>query len=679
MLVPFGRRVLPGVVLGEGAWRDDLRPVLAAVPGGPLLSDQTLDLAEWTARDYLSSVGEALAAALPWDALWAGLRVRADGATPAEVPEEARAVLEGLRRRPASLRRAGRLLLPILGSITPVAGAAGLTAHLPLRDVFDPQSGAPVPETPGAGDGEHVGGAQGASLRLDDAVEEALTGGCRALLVAGWRRLPAYVAGIHRALAAGMPAVAAFGSLEAAARFAEEAREAGLFPVSLHGEMAAARRLAAWRWLQGRSGVLVVGTRSAVFAPVADPALIIVDDDDSSGHKEERSPRYVTGSVAARRAEASGVLVVGSTTPTAASYLAVQRGELRLIPVASPRPRIGVIDLRGRGRTGEPLSRPLLQEVRRVARGGGRAVLLVDRKGYAGGLLCGECGAVERCARCGVALPYDRTRRRLQCRICGITAGAPEACSACGAPRLLPVGTGAERLASFLSRWIPAVRVFDAESAGAPQAPEALAQLRAKGGAVVATTALLPHLEGLAPGVVGFVSADRMLHRPEYRASERALALLRAVGMAARAHVLVETADPDHPAVRAAAGQGLRQFYEDELARRSALGYPPFRSLVAVTVTARSLPAADAACRRIIDGAAGLPGGDPVPVEVLGPVPRAVLPPRRRGKQAPGVQLGLMLKCADRAAARTLLWPYLTGAVPPRGVLVAADVDPHSG
>ncbi len=679
VVVPFGRRLLPGIVLGEGTRREDLRSVLALVAGGPLVPEPVLDLALWTAREYLSSAGEALAAALPWEALWAGLRVGCEGDLPNGLPGEAAAALEGLRRRPASLTRAGRLLLPATDAIAHAPGAPCLTARLasaqgpePCPTGFAPGSGpalaeAPCPEArPPVADGTPA-----PPPRLDEAVVEALAGGPRAILVAGWRRMPAYAAAIRRALGAGLPAVAAFGSLEAAARFFREAQEAGLPAVLLHGELEGSERLAAWRRLRGRRDILVVGTRSVAFAPLADPALVIVDDYDGSGHKEERSPRYLTGSVAARRVKASGVAVLGSATPTTASYHAVRRGELRLITVASPRPRIGVIDLRGRSRTAEPLSRPLLHEVRRVVRAGGRAVLIADRKGYAGGLLCGECGAVERCARCGVALPYDRAGRRLWCRICGAARGAPEACTACGAPRLLPIGAGTERLAAHLRRYINQVRVFDAGPAGTPRAAELLVRLRSAGGAVVATTALLPYLEELAPGVVGFASADRLLHRPEFRASERALALLRSVGMAARAPVLVETADPENPALRAAAGQGLRQFYEGEIARRSALGYPPFCTLVAVTVTGRSLAAADAVGRRIVGAAASRA------VEALGPVQAP--PAAHRGEPARAARLALMLKCPDRASARALLWPYLTGAGMPRGVGVSADVDPHSG
>jgi primosomal protein N' (replication factor Y) len=307
----------------------------------------------------------------------------------------------------------------------------------------------------------------------------------------------------------------------------------------------------------------------------------------------------------------------------------------------------------------------VLDAVRRTVRGRGRAILLVDRKGYAGGLQCAECGAVERCSRCGVAMAYDRQHRRLHCRLCGRERPAPDTCTRCDAPRLLPVGAGTERVTAAIRRFTAHVWRFDSDVIRPGQDPTAaLAPFRAHAGVLVATALVLPYLEGLRPNLIAVVAADRLLHRPEYRAAERALALLRMIGMASRAQVLVETAAPGHPAVAAATAPSLRPFYDDELRLREQLGYPPFRTLVALTLTAARTAALEMATARVAAAASSW-------LEVLGPISPPVSPGARR------VTHELVIKTTDRAAAQAVLVPLVTGRGMRRDVRVAVDVDPH--
>ncbi len=659
VVVPFGRRLVPGIVLGDDTWRPDLRPVLAALPGGPLVPPATVDLAERVAGEYLSSIGEALAVAVPWDALWAGIRLQPAGPRP---PGALAAALEPMSRRPASLARASRLLRPAWDALEEIARGRLLTC------VSREEPGSASPDVPapaparaaGAQVGGGPAGPRAAGPRsVESAVGDALAGGQRGLLLAGWHRTPAYLAAIHRAGAAGWSAAAIFPSVETARIFADAARMSGLEPIVLHGELDPTQRLAAWRAAISARAALVAGTRSAIFAPVSDPVLAIVDDEDNSGHKEERAPRYLTRSVAAARTATSGILIAGSTTPTVGSYADAQAGRLRLIALPSPRPRVGVIDLRRRPDPDQPISRPVMDAVRRAARRRGRALVLVDRKGYAA-LQCQECGAVERCPQCGVAMRYDRERRRLRCRFCGRSEAAPAACTRCRGMRFAPLGAGTERIAAVLRRLAANVWRLDRDTLPPGHDIAAiLGPFRERGGVLVATPLVVPWIEMLQPDLIAILGADRWLHRPEFRAAERALALFRAIGSATRTPVLVETADPTHPAIQAAQATSLRPFYAEELALREALGYPPARSLVVVTVTAKAAAAAQAV-------AADLAGRATAGVEVLGPV---ALP------GAPG-RSEIVLKAADRAAARALVYPLLTGKGLPRGAQTAVDVDP---
>lgn len=675
VVVPFGRRLMPGIVLGPGEPREGLRPALAVVQPVPLIPAAAVDLAEWVAREYLSSVGEALAVAVPWDAIWRALRLSCAGSFPGGLPDPVRAIAEALSQGPATLVRTARMLAGVPEAMTALADAHVLTAAVaqsrPARASPGPATGreqrnGATPAHP-RGEGLRQAGhrpSPGAG-RVDAAVQEAMEGGPRAIVIAGWGRTSAYLAAVRRARAAGWSCIAAFASLDAAEAFASAGASAGLEPVVLHGDLPRSSRLWAWRSLAGARGVLVVGTRSAVFAPVAGPVLVIVDDEDSSGHKEERAPRYATAGVAAERVREQGILLLGSGTPTVASYARVASGSVRLVALPSPPARIGVVDLRGRPDPGAPVSRPVLDAVRRTVRSRGRAVILADRKGYAGGLHCAECGAVERCPRCVVPMPYDRQSRRLRCRYCGHSVPARDICSRCGGTRLRPLGAGTERIAAAIRRISARVWRLDSDVLARDRDIAArLVPLREGGGVLVSTSVVLPWLDAIRPDLVAVVAADRLLHRAEFRAAERAVALLRTAGMAARARVLVETADPGHPAILALEGSNLRQFYAAELAARQTLGYPPFSVLAAVTITARSAASADAAATRLVSAASP-------PLEALGPSPVLTT---HRGRLA---ARQVVIRAADRAAIRDLLLPLLTGEGLPGDVRVSADVDPH--
>jgi primosomal protein N' (replication factor Y) len=667
VIVPFGRRLLPGVVLGEGDPRPDLRPVLALVEPSPLIPAVTVELAEWVARTYVSSVGEALSVATPWDALWHGVRLEAGGAPPGPLSGGALRILAALTRRPRSLRDAATLF----GASPELMGEVAESGLL--------RAGRPPTQAPAPAVRTGVAGAQGErppgrgyrltsdrsprAARLADAVRHAMGGGPRALVVAGWPRLSAYLAAVGAGLAAGWSCVALFATTEAAGAFAAAASTAGFRPVLLHGGLPLATRLAAWQGLAGARGTLVVGTRAAIFAPVADPVVAIVDDEDHSGHKEERAPRYLASAVAEQRTRGRGVLIIGATTPPVATYGRVQAGQFSLLPLPSPWCRLGVVDLRRRADPRAAVSQPVLDAVRRTVRGGGRALLLADRRGYAGGLHCAECGAVQRCPRCRLAMAYDRGRRQLICRVCGDAAPAPAVCSACRGTRLYPIGAGTERLAAALRRVVPRVWRFDADALGPGRHPEdILAPFRQRGGALVATTLVLPHLEALRPDLVAMVAADRWLHRPEFRAAERALALLRTLGLLTGALVLVETADPHHPVIRAAGASSLKAFYEDELQVRRTLGYPPYRALAVVEVAARSSQVADDVAARLVASAtAG--------TEVLGPM-------WMRRSPGPLVRCRFVIKATDRETIASMLVPLMVDRRMPSSARVTADVDP---
>lgn len=665
VIVPFGRRLLPGVVLGEAPPRPDARPVLAAAPDCRLFPAPVVELTMWTARAYVSSVGEALAGVTPWAELWAGAVLRWSGDANPAWPRALRRTLADAATRGVRPARLARLLSARPDLLDGLAHSGGLVLSLPAGAAAAPSSEAARPPEDARPPSEMrpPAGAQ----RVAALVAEAMAGHGPGLLVTGWDRLPAYLAAATTALAGGWSVLAAFASVATAEAAAAAAERAGLRPVRLHGDLAAGARADAWRSLAGRRASLAVGTRATVFAPVADPVLVIVDDEDASGHKEERAPRYTTLGVALARTASQGLALRGTGTPTVAAYAAVQAGTLRYVRLPSPPVRLDLVDLRHRRDRETVVSRPVVDRIRRAVAAGGRAVVVVDRKGYAGGLHCAECGGVERCPRCGVAMAYDRAGRRLLCRLCGCVRPAPDACSRCGTAALRPLGAGTERVAAVLARLVPRVLRYDRDVVASGMDEAALLEtFRRRGGVLVATTLVLPRLASLRPSVVAVLGADRWLHRPEYRSAERTLALLRLLGQASGRRVLVETADPEHPVLRAAVSGDLAGFYAHELALRRALGYPPFAVLARVALAGRSAAAVASAAQQLRAAAAA-------PVEVLGPFPgagdRATAPPEN-------ARAILIVRAPDHGAFWPLLSPLLVAEDRPRGLRITVDVDP---
>lgn len=662
VIVPFGRRLMPGIVVGPGTPRADLRPIIATVADEPMIPSRIVDLARWVASEYLSSIGEALAVATPWDALWSGLRIAAREPPGAHLAPPIREALEALRRRPAALARASRVFAQLdPEALMSIAAEEVLVAASGRRRESSPD----LTPTETRSLPEFAGTLYEAPRkRVEREISLALAGGPRTIVVAGPHRTAAYLAAIRRAAEAGLSSLAAFASVDGATAFAAAALRAGLNPGLLHADLSPRMRLASWHTMAATAGGLVVGTRGVVFAPIRDPALVIVDDEDHSGHKEERSPRYVTRAVGAERTGERGILMVGATTPTVSTYADVANRRARLIALAGPRPRLTIIDLRRRSDPSAAVSRPVLDAVRRVVRRRGRAVLITDRKGYAGALQCRECGSVERCPDCGVAMRYGRGGR-LRCRLCGRTRPAPGVCSRCGGRDMALLGAGTDRIAAATRRLTPMVWRVDRDALGPGENIAArLEPFRKRGGVLAATPVILPWIETLQADLVAVVGADRLLQRSEFRASERALAFLREIGIASGSPVMIETADPEHPALRAAVAPSLRPFYADELALRERLRYPPTVSLIALTVSARSPSLAAASAASIVEG---LKEGPAMGMEVLGPTPQAGPPPRAT----------IIVKVADRVAARARIFPLLIGAGVPRGARLTVDVEPH--
>jgi primosomal protein N' (replication factor Y) len=409
-----------------------------------------------------------------------------------------------------------------------------------------------------------------------------------------------------------------------------------------------------------------------VFAPVADLGLIVVDEEHDASYKQEADPRYDARTVAAKRAALEGAVVVyGSATPRVESWARLPRVELPA-RIGAPMPSVRVIDLRREA--GYPLSAPLLAELAGVEERGGRAILLLNRRGVSGAIHCRACGRTRRCPSCDVSLTLHADGR-LHCHHCGFSQPHPDACPECGSVELARVGAGTQRLEAELARRLPGLERIrlDADSIRAAGAlHEALARFASARAAVLVGTQMVAkghHFPGVE--VAAVVDADTGLAFPDFRAEERTFQLLTQLagrsGRDAPGRVLVQTFQPDATPVRYAARHDVSGFLERELARREELGYPPFSHLVALVVAAPEMAMAMRALTELRDALA-VPG-----VTLLGPAPLIRLRGRHRAQ--------LLAKTrSPRAFARRAAELLAASAPAMRrdGLTAVVDVDPQS-
>jgi primosomal protein N' (replication factor Y) len=523
--------------------------------------------------------------------------------------------------------------------------------------------------------------------RLSDAqaaalvrIEELLAGGGGHVLLAGATgsgKTEVYIRACEAALERGRGAIVLVPEIaltpQTLGRF--RARFGGQVAV-LHSALTAAERRDERERIVSGAAPVVVGARSAVFAPVPALGVICVDEEHDASYKQESDPRYDARTVAAKRASLeAAVAVFGSATPRPESWLRLERLELGG-RIAAPLPGVRIVDLRREA--GYPLSAPLLAELGSLAERGGKAILLLNRRGLAPAVHCRACGVTRRCHNCDVALTLHGTgssprEGSLRCHHCGAVESLGETCPDCGSAELARIGAGTQRLERELARRVPELERIrlDADAIAKPaELRSALERfIRAKRAVLVGTQMVAKghHFPGVELAAV--VDADTGLGLPDFRAEERTFQLLTQLagrsGRDAPGRVLVQTFQPDARAVAYAARHDVAGFLESELERRRALGYPPFRHLVRIVVSGPALPDALQALEEL---KAGLPGH-----ELLGPAPLLRLRNRHRAQLVGKTDAPRAL--AMRAAA---LLAAAAPAMRRAGLAAVVDVDPQS-
>jgi len=587
--VPFGKRTVTGFVyaLDQGPTVLELKPIEALLDVEPLLPPALVELAGFVAAHYLVPLDEVIRAI---------------------VPPRVRAVVQRTvkrRRQSRILRQAASVSAPRTIALEPAQEAARERIAIALArqesDVFL------LHGVTGSGKTEVY-------LAL---LEQVLAGGGQGLVL--------------------VPEIAL--TPQTVGRFA--ARFPGRLAV-LHSALTEAERAAEWWRIRRGEADIVIGPRAAVFAPLPRLRLIAIDEEESSAFKQDRIPRYHAPTVARWLAERTrSVLVLGSATPSVATYAAALAGREHLLELphraqGRPLPPVTIVDMRAEiaAQHFSPLSRELQAAIAGSLERREQSILFLNRRGLATFVLCRDCGQARECPHCSVALVYHASLGRLQCHYCGSTEPLPRRCPACGSRYIKSFGVGTERIEQEVRTLFPTARVLrlDRDVMKTPDAADIVFdQMRSGEADVLVGTQLVA--KGLdLPNVttVGVVNADTSLHFPDYRSSERTFSLLTQVaGRAGRgtaaSHVFIQTYTPDHPAIRHARYHDYRGFFREERAIRAQYRFPPYAELIVATYGHRDEARAEREAKTAAEHLSATIGllklGD---IEVLGPSPAFV-------------------------------------------------------
>ncbi len=703
VVCPLGgpRRVL-GVVVGRAA--ADPRGA-ARAPGrgrgrARRCPAELLELAGWMSRYYLAPAAACLRLVLPPGGGGA-LRRGDDGAWVLAPPPgrgAARLVAqltgagtEGLSAR----RREVATTLARAGGRMPAARlcAEARTTMATLRALAE--AGALALEQERSGPGDALVAAGGAAPRPDAA--PALTGAQAAVVAELERRMD----GEGGALL--VHGVTGSGKTEVYLRAIEAARarrrgsivlvpEIALTPQLLgrlrarlgediaiwHSALTPAQRAAEHRRVREGRADVVLGARSAIFAPVVNLGLVVVDEEHDGSYKQDSAPRYDARQVAARRARACGATVVyGSATPRPEAWHALARMSLPERADGSPLPTVEVVDMRTQG--AGPVSRPLASALHEAALRGEKAIVLASRRGFSLMALCRSCGWIARCPDCDVALVQHEGPRRLACHHCGHEEPVPGVCPRCHGADIARQGTGSQGVEAALARLVPSARLvrMDGSSAsGRGAVARLLAEFALPGPAILLGTQMVAKGHDLPDvTVAGVIDADAPLQFAGFRSEERAFALIvQLAGRAGRrgeaSRVIVQAYEPAARAVQLGARHAVEEFLEGEVARRRAHDLPPFAHLVRVVLDGER---SEAVTRGAAELADGMRRAAPA-VGVLGPSPLH----RLRGRTRRAVLLRSVTASQVTLPLRAVL-DAQAPALGRGGVRAAIDVDPQEG
>ena len=456
----------------------------------------------------------------------------------------------------------------------------------------------------------------------------------------------------------------------------------------LHSALAMGERYDEWKRIRSGQVRVVVGTRSAVFAPLEDLGLVIMDEEQEHTYKSDNVPRYHTRDVAKYRCGQSGaLLLLGSATPSVESMYSAQAGAYHYFTLETrynrmELPDVRIVDMKTNLRQGgsQLISRTLEEEISKNLESGRQSILFLNRRGTSGSLICGECGFVHRCRRCSVSLTYHGVNERLLCHYCGYSEKKGDACPECGGI-MKQVGAGTQKAEQELKALFPdaALLRMDTDTVtGSHSHEEILHRFEAeKIPILVGTQMVTKGLDFEAVTLVGVLAADEALYAGDYRAQERAFSLItQVVGRAGRGRergrAVIQTYTPDHEVIRLAAKQDYYGFYQREIELRRVQECPPARDLIAVIASGLNESAVLQCCVTLKQALASYLK-DTQEARVLGPAPHTIVRLNNRYRYR------VTLRCRNNKMIRDLIAHVIRKVSEKkeyRGVTIYADIDP---
>jgi len=698
--VSLGRASAVGVIVAHAEQSqlaaERLRPIRELLDAVPLFAPELLDLLQWTANYYHHPPGEVFASALPaalrtgqpvraqetWVALSAEGHAAALGDLPRRAPRQ-RELLLLLATRPtgwnateldatrAGWRTAARALQQRgwLEFIEREAATSDLPAIVPRSTL--PREATPV--------------LSAAQVQAVETIDAAHKGYGTYLLqgVTGSGKTEVYLRLVQRTLERERSALVLVPEIGLTPQLLERFRSRLPVPIAvLHSGLSDGERLANWRSAHAGTARVVIGTRSAVFAPLPKLGLIVVDEEhDGSYKQQEGGCRYSARDLAVRRAQQAGIpVVLGSATPALESLHNVRLGRYRSLPLPrrpdqAAAPRLALIDLRAHA-VHAGLAGPVTQAIERHLHSDGQVLVYLNRRGYAPTLLCTSCGWIAPCTECDARLTVHRLAGQLRCHYCGAAQPLPIRCGRCGFA-VRPVGQGTERIAETLAAMFPdapLVRLDRDTARDATDVGVVMDALLDGSARILVGTQMVTkghHFPGVS--LVAVINADQGLFSSDFRAAERlAQTIVQVAGRAGRGErageVLIQTEYPEHPLLQSLIQGGYEAYAAAALEERAAARWPPFTRLALVRASARDATRALDFLRRARERAGTKPD-----VRLLGPVPATMA--RRAGRH----HAQLLLEHPERGGLHGFLkwWlPEIERLPESRRVRWALDVDP---
>jgi primosomal protein N' (replication factor Y) len=659
--VPFGFRNETGYVVGfvEQAEVKKVKDIFEVTSEIPLFTEQSVELARWLASYYFSFFITALRLVMP----------------------------PGTKGKEGKKQKASNKKLPeVSDNIVAASGNRGVpTSTSSSRDPDRAKASIGIqPQVSGLTLTEEQ---QQALDKILTAIKIGKTEKFLLYGVTGSGKTEVYLQAIAEIIGRGKSAIVMVPEISLTPQLTQRFRDRFQDHIAvLHSEFTQKQRVSEWKRVAAGEADIVLGTRSALFAPLKNPGLIVIDEEYETTYKSEKSPRYHTREVALKLAERhNAVVIMGSATPSVETFYKAESGAYTRLNLPKridnrPLPPVEVVDMREeiKANNFSVLSAKLRAQLGKTLAGGEQAILFINRLGFFTFIMCRACGYVIECPRCSISLIYSSRDKKLRCNRCNFSSGTPATCPRCNSAAIKYFGTGTQRIEDEVAKIFPTARIlrYDRDTTGKRGSHEIFFKTFAEGQAdiLIGTQMVTKGLDVARVTLVGVVSADIGLHLPDFRSAEHTFQLLTQVaGRAGRHHlpgrVIIQTYSPQNYALQAAAKHAYEDFYYQEIEHRRELNYPPFSKLISLLVSGSEKEKVSRLAEELgkfLKHKLGNSG------QVLGPA--AAIIAKLRGHW----RFRLLLKGSDLDALRKTVAETLSKIIIPAEIKVMIDVEPMS-